>query len=326
MKNLIAAVMVSAFALCGAEVSTPWNKVFETGNLNDSIRWRTRISVGEKDGQKFIQLGREGRKPGESSGFNMQQVPVEPNTLYKVTITAEVEGPDTIEDPKVIEALRVSNKKKLGKPLPGWVIMYMNDKDRHFASETPHWACFVRKGKFEYIHLFYTPAAARKLALRCHNYSNITNIVKFYKFTLEKVDGDIRNVNPDFAPGAYNCSGYSYGGALWRIVEEDGKPLLKCNDSWVMGDPVPVKAGEKYTLTVTGSKFGKRAGTARILYLDPKSSLKGKGSKEVLTFSKDTFETKSVQLTIPEGVTRIRTSLSRGNFREVKFIRMPDAK
>ena len=321
MKKYILLALLAAVSLCKAEVETSWNKVFETGKIDDSIKWRTRISVGEADGVKFIRMGKTPDNPGKAFGFNLQAVAVEPNTLYKVVITAGVEGPDTIEDPKVVEALLVKNKQKIGKPLPGWVIMFINEKGKHFTSETPNWACFVRKGKFEYTHLFYTPAATRALAVRCNNYGNLTNVVKFYKFTLEKVDGDVRNVNPDFAPGAYNCSGYSYGGKLWRIVEENGKALLKCNDSWVMGDPIPVKAGETYTLSVTGSKFGKRSATARVLFLQPGSSLKGKGSKEVLVFGKSEFETKSCRITIPEGVSQVRTSLNRGNFAEVKLIR-----
>ena len=165
------------------------------------------------------------------------------------------------------------------------------------------------------------PAAAKAIIVRCHNYGNLTNLVKFYKFTLEKVEGNIRNVNPDFAPGAYNCSGYTYGGQLWRIVEENGAPLLKCNESWVMGDPVPVVPGEKYTLTVTGSRSVKGHGSARILFLEPNSNFKGKPTKESLAFKSANFETKSFQFTVPEGVTRLRTSLGRGNFREVKLIR-----
>ena len=145
--------------------------------------------------------------------------------------------------------------------------------------------------------------------------------MKFYKFTLEKLEGDIRNVNPDFAPGAYNCSGYSYGGKLWRIVEENGKVLLKCNDSWVMGDPVPVKAGEKYTLTVTGTNFGKRHGSAGVFFLKGGSSLNGTRAKQTLYFRTKDFETKSLQFVVPDGVTRLRTSLSRGSFTEVKLIR-----
>ncbi len=320
MKKFILPLL-AVCTLGAAEVATSWNKVFESGNLNDSVKWRTRVTVGEKDGQKFIQIGKTPQNAGKDFGFNLQQVPVEPNTLYKLVITAEVEGSDTVEDPKVVEALRMgsANKRKIGKPLPGWIIMYINDKDRHYASEIPTWSCFCRKGKYEYVHLFYTPASARAVIVKCHNYGNLTNVVKFYKFTLEKVEGNVRNVNPDFAAGAYNCSGYSYGGKLWRIVEENGKALLKCNDSWVMGDPVPVKPGEKYTLTVTGSKFGSRVATASVLFLEGNSSFKGKRSKGVLVFSKADFETKSFQFTVPEGVSRLRPSLSRGNFSEVKL-------
>ena len=322
MKRLFFAAMFSVLSLGAAEVSTPWNKVFESGNLNDSVKWRTRISLGEKDGQKFIQMGKTPKTAGADFGFNLQQVPVEPNTLYKLVITAEVEGPDTIEnDPAVIDVLRVSNKKKAGKPLPGWIIMYINDKDRHYASLMPTWSSFCRKGKFDYVHLFYTPEAAKAIIVKCHNYGNLTNLVKFYKFTLEKIDGNIRNVNPDFAPGAYNCSGYTYGGQLWRIVEENGSVLLKCNGSGVMGDPVPVVPGEKFTLTVTGSRSAKSHGSARILFLDSKSKFKGKASKEALAFKSAEFETKSFQFTVPEGVRLLRTSLSRGNFKSVKLIR-----
>ena len=321
MRIFIAAIVLSALSLGAAEVAVPWNKVFERGKLEDSVKWRTRISVGEKDGVKFIQMGKTPKNAGKDFGFNLIQVPVEPNTMYKLVITAEVEGPDTVDDPAVVNALRVRDKRKLGKPLPGWIIMCVNDKGKHYASEMPNWASFCRKGKFDYVHSFYTTAATRAIIVRCHNYGNLTNLVKFYKFTLEKVDGDIRNVNPDFAAGAYNCSGYSYGGNLWRIVEEDGKALLKCNDSWVMGDPVPVKAGEKYTLTVTASRFGKRLATATILFLDGASSFKGKRAPGGLSFGKADFETKSFQVTVPEGVTRLRTSLSRGNFKEVKLVR-----
>ena len=322
MKKLIAAVVFSVLSLGAAEVAVPWNKVFETGKLDDSVKWRTRVSVGEKDGVKFIQMGKTPKTPGKDFGFNLIQVPVEPNTIYKLVITAEVEGPDTVEnDPAVIEALRVRDKRKSGKPLPGWIIMCVNDKDKHYTSEMPTWASFCRKGKFDYTHLFYTQSATRAIIVRCHNYGNLTGVVKFYKFTLEKVDGDVCNVNPDFAVGAYNWSGYSYGGKLWRIVEENGKAILKCNDSWVMGDPIAVKAGEKYILTATGSKFGTRAGSASILFLDGASAFKGKRSKVVLYFSKDAFETKSFRFTVPEGVTRLRTSLGRGSFSEVKVIR-----
>ena len=324
MKKFLFPLLVFC-SLGAAEVATPWNKVFESGKLDDSVKWRTRVSIGEKDGQKFIQLGKTPKTPGQNFGFNLQQVPVEPNTLYKLVITAEVEGPDTVDDPKVVEALRMgsANKSKFGKPLLGWIIMYVNEKGRHYSSDMPAWSCFCRKGKFEYVHLFYTPAAARAIIVRCHNYGNLTNVVKFYNFKLEKVEGNVRNVNPDFSAGAYNCSGYSYGGKLWRIVEENGKVMLKCNDSWVMGDPVPVKAGEKYTLTVTGSKFGKRSATASVLFLEGNHPFKGKRSKGVLYFGKNEFETKSFQFTVPEGVSRLRTSLGRGNFTEVKLIREP---
>ena len=313
--------LLAACSLGAAEVATSWNKVFESGKIEDSVKWRTRVSVGEKDGQKFIQLGKTPKTPGSDFGFNLQQISVEPNTLYKLVITAEVEGPDTVDDPKVVEALRMGNvnKRKFGKPLPGWILMYVNDKDKHYASEMPTWGSFCRKGKYEYVHLFYTPASARAIIVKCHNYGNLTSVVKFYKFTLEKVEGNVRNVNPDFAAGAYNCSGYSYGGKLWRIVEENGKALLKCNDSWVMGDPVPVKPGEKYTLTVTGSKFGSRSATASVVFLDGNSALKGTRAKQVLSFGKADFETKSFQFTVPEGVSRLRTSLNRGNFTEVKL-------
>ena len=322
MKKLIAAIVFSVLSLGAAEVAVPWNKVFETGKLDDSVKWRTRVSVGEKDGVKFIQMGKTPKTPGKDFGFNLIQVPVEPNTIYKVVISAEVEGPDTVEnDPAVIEALRVRDKRKLGKPLPGWTIMQFNEADKHFTSELASWASFCRKGKFEYVHLFYTPAAARSIVLRCHNYGNLTNLVKFYKFTLEKVEGDTCNVNPDFAVGAYNWSGYSYGGNLWRIVEENGKAILKCNDSWVMGDPIAVKPGEKYTLTVTGSRPGKLTATARVLFLPEGSSFKGTASKEVISFKKGEFETQSIQFTVPEGTARLRTSLSRGDFKEVKLIR-----
>ena len=322
MKNLVAAVFVAALALGGAEVVTPWNKVFESGKLNDSVKWRARISVGEKDGVKFIRMGKTPNTPGSDFGFNLVQVPVEPNAVYKLVISAEVEGPDTIEDdPKVVDALLVRDKKKFGKPLPGWIIMHFNEANKHFFSDITTWANFCRKGKFDYVHLFYTQAATRSVVLRCHNYGNQTNLVKFYKFTLEKVENDACNVNPDFSAGAYNCSGYSYGGKLWRIVEENGKALLKCNDSWVMGDPIAVKAGEKYTLTVTGSKFGKVTATARVLFLPEGSSFKGTASKEIISFKKGEFETKSIRFTVPEGFTRLRTSLSRGNFQEVKLIR-----
>ena len=275
--------------------------------------------------KRWAEIYSNGKTPesrGVDFGFNLKQIDVEPNTLYKLVITAEVEGPDTVEnDPAVIEALRVSNKKKIGKPLPGWIIMYVNDQNRHYASLMPTWSSFCRKGKFDYVHSFYTPAAAKAIIVRCHNYGNLTNVVKFYKFSLEKVDGNIRNVNPDFTPGAYNCSGYTYGGKLWCIVEENGAALLKCNESWVMGDPVPVVPGEKYTLTVTGTRSAKGHGSARILFLEPDSNLKGKYSKEAVVFKSVKFETKSFQFTVPEGVTRLRTSLSRGNFKEVKLIR-----
>ena len=322
MKKCFLFVLFFAVALHGAEVETPWNKVFASGKIEESVAWRLRIAVGEKEGQKFIQLGKTPKTPGKDFGFNLKQVPVEPNALYKLVITAEVEGTDTVDDdPKVIEALRVSNKSKFGKQLPGWVIYYINEKNKHYATEKQPWSFFYRKGKFDYVHLFYAPASARAIVLRCHSYGNQSSLVKFYKFTLEKLEGDIRNVNPDFAPGAYNCSGYSYGGKLWRIVEENGKVLLKCNDSWVMGDPVPVKAGEKYTLTVTGTNFGKRHGSAGIFFLKGGSSLNGTRAKQTLYFRTKDFETKSLQFVVPDGVTRLRTSLSRGSFTEVKLIR-----
>ena len=322
MKKLFLFALFAAVAVSGAEIETPWNKVFESGKFEDSIQWRTKISIGEKDGQKFIQPAATAKGPGTAFGFNMKQVNVEPNTMYKLVISAEVEGPDTIEDvPEIAEVLRVSNKAKMKKPLAGWIVMYFNDKGKHFASEMPTWASFCHKGKYEYVHMFYTPPAARAIIVRCNNYGNQTNVVKFYKFTLEKVEGNVRNINPDFAAGAHNCSGYTYGGKLWRIVEENGKNLLKCNDSWVMGDPIPVKPGEKYTFTVTGSRHVKSHGSARILFLDPGQTFKGKPTKEVLPFKKGEFETKSFQFVVPEGVSRLRTSLSRGNFSEVKLVR-----
>ena len=155
MKSLVTAVFVAALALGGAEVVTPWNKVFESGKLEDSVKWRTRISVGEKDGVKFIQMGKTPKTPKSDFGFNLIQVPVEPNTIYKLVISAEVEGPDTIEDdPKVVDALLVRDKKKFGKPLPGWIIMHFNEANKHFFSDITTWANFCRKGKFDYVHLF----------------------------------------------------------------------------------------------------------------------------------------------------------------------------
>ena len=118
-----------------------------------------------------------------------------------------------------------------------------------------------------------------------------------------------------------SSAGYTYGGQLWRIVEEDGAALLKCNESWVMGDPVPVAPGEKYTLTVTGSRSLKGHGSARVVFLEGDHSYKGKPSKEVMVFKVAEFETKSIQFTVPKGVSRLRTSMNRGNFKEVKLIR-----
>lgn len=323
MKKTVLAVIMAAAALGAAEVPTLWNETFKSGKLNDSLKWRTRgVTVEKVDGVNVISMAKSDAVKIKDMGFNLKNVKVEPGKMYKLTITASVEGPDNLEDmPMLGRLLQISNKAKAGKTLAGWRMLFINNSGKHLATDSRPWCCFVRKGKADYVQIFYTPPQTGEIVLQIKNHGNVSNVLKFYKFSLEEIDGDVRNVNPDFSLGVNNCSGYSYGGAKWKLIEENGKVVMQCNGSWVMGDPIPVKPGEKYILTATGAKSENDTGAVSIWNLSGKNSISGKRSKSILVFRKDSYETLSMEFIVPENVTRIRTYLSRGKFSEVKLIR-----
>lgn len=255
MKTLYPALMIFSVsaALCAAD-GIVFQEEFRKGVSADFITFKKgNVSF---DGQSALAV-RNGAK------FSSRKFRIEPQTPYRLSFSARIDGPGNFEDSPQLEYLFMSlDKAKAGRMLAGWKIRFMDEQGNEVKQKHARfWHYVFSKDLLKYQDEFYSPRDASWLSLEfCAGETEDSLLIADMR--IEKIAVlETLNFNPQFKLGKYNYSGFSQVHKGKIIAGKDGDFKLDLSGGWAVSEDIPVKAGEKIKVAVSG-KFFKPMGAA----------------------------------------------------------------
>lgn len=243
----------------------PYNGVFEPGKPSQYVKWAKykeliKLKPEAKQGKYCLVL-----ENGKENSLIIHPVSVNPDKKYHFSFYAKINGPDTLEENPQIEYLFVQyNKKKAGRILPGWKIIFLNSEGKRIKHKHPQFFTTIMHDEWTlYQERFYPPSGAVKMEVRFLNGSK-ENTLSIDNMKMEELSNDETiNVNSAFELGIHNYSGwnYIYQSEIIEDPEKKNSFIMDCQNGWVIGDNIPVKTSSKYTIQykMTGNNADKKA-------------------------------------------------------------------
>jgi hypothetical protein len=245
----------------------------------------------------------------------------DPYKAYRISFSARVEGPDSLEDNPVLKNLVLGRGMK--KSTPAWSFGCTYSKDEQLPAHQKNFELFgytadeariLNKVWTIYSDTIFIPENAESLILRFSTAESQDMLfVKNLKIT-EVNTSRIINPNWDFSAGELNFTGLTNRAPIKK--GEDGKFRLMVAGGHVGLRRVPVKPGEKIRISTKG-RAG--TGTSYLGYDYFGSSLKKvKEGRWILVWN-GSYET-----TVPEGAAYISWLIANSDAEFVKIERIDE--
>jgi len=257
MRRPVPILLLAAIA-ASSTTSTAFAAVFgdgfERGRISDYF------PSALPDGAGLSKSGEPGKgkclafRKGVTGDFRFALVPVEPNTKYRLTFRAKVDGEHVMEKNFRFYFLQ----QKASIVLWRWQTHFYGEgrNDLKIRRQYPFLSLVSEKWK-TYTDVFYTPPAARYVQVMLTN-KHHDGGARFDDFRLEPCtdEGSI-NCNPDFRYGELNYAGWA------TVLVHDRAELLPQEDGSQIYDSgygsrsenFPLTAGETYRVFVRGKPY-----------------------------------------------------------------------
>jgi hypothetical protein len=226
---------------------------------------------------------------GSSRNLPLATVAVVPNTKYRLTLRARVQGAFTVEqnDRAHIEAIM-----RRGRTESGYQVRLLTGDDP--AGTSGGGGFILTRDWYDYVHVFRVPADVLQATIRLEPRGHVTQIARV---TLETADenGAI-NINPDFRYGELNYCGWS--------PQRDGRLYQRPDERCVFrsgyggsSPRFPLQTGRFYRMTARG-----QGGHLNIHYYDAD----GKSIASRFLLRPSETDEAAAELTPPDGCVSAR--------------------
>lgn len=259
--------------------------------------------------------------------------PAKGGERYRLTFLAQIQGPHVIEENPQYERLFFFSpwtRKRLGQPLAAWEIVF-RDRKRQIVTPAKTFLQFfnvvMSSRKRGYCEEFHTPAGTASIEVVFRNANKEDALlIEDLKFTRIE-SAPTLNINPDFSLGKDNYSGWN-GADKARIVpspDAPGKFLLNAANTGVIGDGIPVKAGDSIRLEYRMKKSEDAKGNARMQIFTYKDNLLRAdcrtGQLARTFFFGPRMTEGNYSFVVPEGITLLRPYLENVTAEYLRFVR-----
>lgn len=238
----------------------------------------TRVAL--PTGETYLEL------KGNVSNFNVLTMAVKPETKYRLTMRARVEGPFTIEQNGRAHLQAI---QRGGRWESTYEVLFHGPGLAESASGGGGF--FLTREWYNYSHVFWTPAGVEKITVQLNPRKTDMQVANVSLVADD--EGGVINANPDFRYGELNYCGW------WP--QRDGRILQRPDGKYVFRSgyggstpSIPMKAGRFYKITARGE-----AGNLAITYFDANG--KDIANRFLLRFSEDGMSEEMVELSPPEG-------------------------
>lgn len=308
-------------SLSGADASANavvWEADPGRGTLRELVQWHGgNVTLAVVDGSQRLCLGLPATAEKPAVELIFPAIPVEAGVKYRLSLQARLEGPDTLsENPQLSYLFFHYDKAAAGKTLPGWGFRFSDADGRECSRRLPFFHTAVMHHDWRtYTETFYAPPGAVRVQLLLGNRKNPDNVLQVGQVRLERVNDGCLNIQPDFADGPEDYSGYNYGVRQRLVPHPDGGWRLDVRDGWFSGDPFPVTAGAEYRLTVQLETIDK-IGRLSLHLLDPAQGKAGV-LKQTIRQSAPGRRTHLLDFVVPDGAAWLRLVGSGGFFERI---------
>lgn len=317
MKLLVILLLFLAYGLNGAD-EIVFHENLDNGCPGDfAVSKKGESTVFNADGKKALRLANGGT-------LLTKKIPVEGNCAYRLSFYGMVDGPGNFEDSPQLEYLFMhGEKKKLGRDMAGWKIIFYDSEGKNIVSGFPNpgfWRHVFSKGMEFYQDEFYIPAKAAHIAFEfrsgCPDDALVISRLKLEKMDISKT----LNVNPAFKLGEHNYSGYNYMSKGQMTKGDDGICRLDLSKGWVIGDPISVKPGDNLKISLSAKGVREMGSVLTFNYYDGADKKLSEKHGQLRIPSGKQKEL-SYEFIVPENAATLRIILGGGIYDWVKLER-----
>lgn len=311
-------VLLATLATGAGGATVVWESDPGRGTLRELVQWHGgKVTLEEIDGIRRLCLGLPATAEKPAVELVFPPVPVEAGVKYRLSLNARLVGPDTLaENPQLAHLFFRHDKSAAGKALPGWGFRFGAADGRECSRRLPLFHTVIMHDDWRtYTETFYAPPGAVRVQLLLGNRKNPDNMLQVGQVRLERIDDGCLNIQPDFADGPEDYSGYNYGVAQRLVPHPEGGWRLDVRDGWFSGDPFPVTAGQEYRLTVqleTADQIGRLS-----LHLLDSDLAKAGVLKQTIRQASAGRRVHRLDFVVPEGAAWLRLVGSGGFFERI---------
>lgn len=261
-----------------------------------------------------IQVG-----PGAGAGLRTPEIAVRERRAYRLSFQTRLPGSAATAD------ATVQRERFHGKELqdaPWWRVHFLAADGTTIAESPPAHRRMARLGSDwrGIVDEFYTPDRCARVGVSLGSGSPV-GVLFVADFRLEEIPpGTLLNLNPDFALGDTNYSGYHATTYLTQLeTRPDGKVVLDMSTpGWIIGDRIPVTPGQTLRLSFSAVGTCPTANCCgRLVWYRPDGT--AAGETENLWVKTGTDRELEARYSVPAGVTWVAIIVGNGTFRWVKL-------
>lgn len=217
--------------------------------------------------------------------FELVTLEVKPETKYRLTLRARVQGAFTIEQNARAHIQAIQRRGRLESV---YTIEFQEPGMPKPSSGGGGF--FLTRDWYDYVHVFRTPAGVQKVTIQLTPRKHVTQIARV-SLVADDEGGAINN-NPDFRYGELNYCGWAPQRDGRILLRPDGKTVFRSGYGG-SSSKFPLQEGRFYRMTGRGE-----GGSLTIYYYDANN--KSIASRFLLRFPEAAGEA-STDLTPPEG-------------------------